>query len=57
MVSKLGEAVHGAGWFAGEIAEVSAYQTHGHDTRYEYAPTVAAAVKFEHGGVGLPLAR
>lgn len=46
-------AVDALRWFAGEIAEVSAYATHGHDNRYEYAPTVAAAVRFVQGGVGL----
>jgi len=40
-------------WFAGEIVEVSAYQTRGHEQAYEYAPTIVAAVKFAHGGVGL----
>ncbi len=46
-------AVDALRWFAGEVAEVSAYETRGHEQGYEYAPTIAAAVKFEHGGVGL----
>ena len=46
-------AVDALRWFAGDVAEVSAYQTRGHVQEYEYAPTIAGVVKFQKGGIGL----
>jgi UDP-N-acetyl-2-amino-2-deoxyglucuronate dehydrogenase len=46
-------AVDALRWFAGDIVEVSAYETRGHDQAYEYAPTVAATVKLASGGIGV----
>jgi UDP-N-acetyl-2-amino-2-deoxyglucuronate dehydrogenase len=46
-------AVDALRWFGGEIVEVSAYETRGHSQDFEYAPTVAATVKFAGGGIGL----
>jgi len=38
-------------WFCGDIAEVSAF-TGGWDKRFEYPPTIVAAVKFASGAIG-----
>lgn len=37
---------------AGEIEEVSGYQTWGHRQDFEYAPTYIASLKFKNGAVG-----
>lgn len=45
-------AVDAVRWFMGsEVSEVTAY-AHQWDTRFEYPPTVVAALKFENGAVG-----
>jgi len=36
----------------GEVDEVCAYQTWGHLTNYEYAPTFTAILKFSNGAIG-----
>jgi predicted dehydrogenase len=46
-------AVDALRWFAGDVAEVSAYETRGHDTAWEYAPTIAATLKLANDGVAL----
>lgn len=46
-------AVDALRWFAGDVAEVSAYETRGHNRDFEYAPTVVASLKFASGAVGV----
>jgi predicted dehydrogenase len=46
-------AVDALRWFAGEVAEVSAFETRGHDVAWEYAPTIAATLKLRQGGVAV----
>lgn len=46
-------AVDALRWFAGDVAEVSAFETRGHDAAWEYAPTIAATMKLASGGVAV----
>ena len=46
-------AVDALRWLAGEVTEVSAYETRGHNRDYEYAPSVVASLKLAGGGVGV----
>jgi predicted dehydrogenase len=46
-------AVDGLRWFAGDVAEVCAFETRGHETVWEYAPTIAATMKLASGGVAV----
>ena len=46
-------AVDALRWFAGDVAEVSAYATRGHAQEWEYAPTIAATMKLTSGGVAV----
>ncbi len=39
--------------FAGDVAEVSAFQTRVHDATWEYAPTIAATMKLVSGAVAV----
>ena len=46
-------AVDALRWFAGDVAEVSAFHTRGHDQVWEYEPTIAATLRLANGGVAL----
>ena len=46
-------AVDALRWFAGDVAEVSAFETRGHETAWEYAPTIAATMRLASGGVAV----
>lgn len=46
-------AVDALRWFAGEVVEVSAFETRGHDQAWEYAPTIAATMRLASGGVAV----
>ena len=46
-------AVDALRWFAGDVAEVSAFETRGHEAAWEYAPTIAATLRLANGGVGV----
>ncbi len=46
-------AVDALRWFAGDVAEVSAFETRGHDPAWEYAPTIAATMRLAGGGVAV----
>lgn len=46
-------AVDALRWFASDVAEVSAFETRGHDQAWEYAPTIAATMRLASGGVAL----
>jgi UDP-N-acetyl-2-amino-2-deoxyglucuronate dehydrogenase len=46
-------AVDALRWFAGEVAEVSAFHTRGHEQAWEYEPTIAATMRLASGGVAL----
>jgi predicted dehydrogenase len=45
-------ALDGLRWFAGEVAEVTAFNTRGHRDDFEYEPTTLATLKLANGGVG-----
>jgi predicted dehydrogenase len=44
-------AVDALRWLAGEVTEVSAFETRAHVPAYEYAPTIAATMKLANGGL------
>jgi predicted dehydrogenase len=46
-------AVDALRWFAGDVVEVSAFETRGHEPAWEYAPTIAATMKLASGGVAV----
>ena len=46
-------AVDALRWFAGDVTEVSAFETRGHDAAWEYAPTIAATMRLASGGVAV----
>lgn len=46
-------AVDALRWFAGDVVEVSAFETRGHEAAWEYAPTIAATLRLANGGVGV----
>jgi len=45
-------ALDGLRWFAGEVAEVTAFHARGHRQDFEYEPTTIATLKLANGGVG-----
>ncbi len=46
-------AVDALRWFAGDVAEVSAFETRGHERAWEFAPTIAATMRLTSGGVAV----
>ncbi|HEU5318515.1 MAG TPA: Gfo/Idh/MocA family oxidoreductase [Chloroflexota bacterium] len=46
-------AVDALRWFAGDVSEVCAFEARGHETAWEYAPTIATTMKLAAGGVAV----